>query len=212
MADGWERFLILVGVLAAIVGRSGCALVQKTAAPRVETEAPDGLAVSVTVVATLSHRLIATPEEIQGPSRLVAVYARLENAGTETFLFNPANVTLTLADGTVGRGFDRQRAAALIERLEIAPAGSMSAQMHGLPDRTRAPGVQELLKRQLIEGLLDEGALGSEAIQGYLLLDTNRRSASLEGAVLYVSLTRVSDGAPMRQVYRFAGRSEAGAG
>jgi hypothetical protein len=211
VADGWERLLMLVGVLAAILGRSGCPLGQSPPSPSLQPDTPSDLAVSVTVVATPSHRLIATPEEAQGPSRLIAVHARLENGGSDAFLFNPANVALMFSDGTQGHAFDRQRAAALIERLEIAPTGASSPESPDLLARARTPGVQEQLKRQVIEDLLDERLLGSEAIQGYLLLDTKGRSASLDGAILHVSLIRARDGAALRQLYRFAGGSEAAA-
>jgi hypothetical protein len=40
-------------------------------------------------------------------------------------------------------------------------------------------------------------------VRGYLIVDMQRAQATLDGATLNVGLTRLVDGAPLRQLYRF---------
>jgi hypothetical protein len=157
-----------------------------------------------------AYRLIATADEAQrGPSRLFALHARMHNEGNETFVLSPGNATLRFADGTAGNGLDRRRASALIERLKVAPTEDTAARNPHLAGVALDPAVQEQLRLQLIEGLLDEMSLGSGVVQGYIVVDTKQRLFSLAGAVLEVTLVRSADGARLRQLYRFSSAGDA---
>lgn len=159
---------------------------------------------TVKLAAASARRLLVTRDESQSRSRLVAVWLQIENAGSDPLAFDPDNVTLTFADGTSGVTLDRARADVLIDRLEVAPTDEAVADFPDEWTQARRTFMQPSLKRQLKDGLLSERSLSTEVMEGYLLFDSRQRAASFDGAVLQIVLLRESDGAQLRQLYRFA--------
>jgi len=165
------------------------------------------VAPSVSVTAIPSYRLIVSPRLADAPSRLLAVHARIETYSEQPLHFSPLGVRLRLPDGTTGRAFDRPRATEVLERADLGAADlSYMAQRNarrppgGLYERVKGP-----LKNQLEQSLLGEVDFSrDQPLEGYLIVDAGRPVASLNGALLEVEATRISDALPVRDQYEFS--------
>jgi hypothetical protein len=191
---------LLVGGLLAL-GCAGCAWLRDSEPPPAP-QVVDDIARDVSVAATPFHRLIVNAAELDNTSRLVVFYVRIETAA-ESFRIRSVEMTLDYGDGTSGIVFDRERARALLERTDllILDADATVRDPAGY-DRTAA--YQQELRRMILEELLDEGEVRrDQPLRGYVVLDTRRSYPSFEGTSFYIQLTRVDDGAQLRQFHRF---------
>ena len=193
----------LLGTLAAaLLGAASCSWWPGSAVhDRITTTATE-VAPAVIVSALPAYRLLIGSDEAWHSSRLVVLSTRIETLESSPLHFRPSDVTLTLPDGTTTRALDRQRARALLDRVDVSPSGLPPATDCRLRVGTAA---RRDLKRQVGDGLLDEADFTrDQPLQGYLIVDTQAALPSLDGAELEVVVHRLSDAAPVRQVYRFA--------
>lgn len=163
-------------------------------------------AATLIVTAVPMYRLLVYPD-VPEASRLFVVKTRIEPIGDDLLHFSPADMRLTLEDGTSGRVFDRGRASALVDSLSLTET-AVTADPRGLGWNGRlAPALEAQLKQQILAGLLDERLFTrSEPVDGYVVLDTSRASSSLNGAALEVTVTRVSDEMVESERYQFGVR------
>ncbi len=204
----------LVAGALLLFGVAGCALppwAKHEVEPAEElTVTTVEVAPSLFATAIPSYRLIVSPRLADAPSRLMAVHARFETYSEQPLHFSPLGVRLRLPDGTSGRAFDRPRAIEILERAELGAADlSYLAQRNG----RRPPGglyeaAKSVLKNQLKQSLLGEVDFSRDRpIEGYLIVDVGRPVASLEGALLEIEATRISDAIPARGQYALPIRS-----
>ena len=162
----------------------------------------------VVFAASPAYRLIIGPESADSPSRLLVLYARIENASDQPILVRPGEMRLHLPDETSGRVFDRARAVELIRRTSSGvpdlsyvdnPAEYIPGGLHS--------SIQSRLDEQLLGSLLDVTDLSpGVAVEGFLVVDAGRPLASLEGSMLEMVGTRPGDPVPIHETYRFAQR------
>jgi hypothetical protein len=193
------RFILLVAGLAI---SAGCGWLQPAQQPEPGARLPADLATGVSVVGTPFHRILAGSQDLERSTRLLILYVRLESIADEVFGMRPSDISLVQADGTTGVALDRQRALALLERrdLVVIDADPAAWDPNGWD---RAPEVQDSLRGVIRDELLQESEVQREgSVRGYVIIDMRRPQATLDGATLQVGLTRLADGAPMRQLYR----------
>jgi hypothetical protein len=110
-----------------------------------------------------------------------------------------------MPDGTRGRIFDRARAAALMDRTDIAFWDPTVATDVGYPPGRLLPEFRSKLKALIRERLMDEAELApGETVQGYVVADTMYPLASFENVSLKVVARRIGDGRRIRGSYTFA--------
>lgn len=203
LSAGWP-FL----VAAALV--SGCSLwpwrTSQVETVRVEVS-PVEEHRPVVFAASPAYRLLLGPEWADVPSRLLVLYARIENAGDQPILVRPGEMRFRLPDETSGRVFDRARAVELIRRTDC---GVHDLSYVHKPPSEYFPGglhssIQSRLDDQMLGSLLDVVDLSpGAAIEGFLVVDAGQPVASLDGALLELVGTRPGDSAPVHETYRFA--------
>ena len=143
------------------------------------------------------YRLVVGPRWADAPSRLLVVYARVQNAGDQSIAFRPEEMRIQLTDGESGRVFDRARAAELLRRTNFGDAEPAAG-------GTRMVWSEVALDDQVLHSLMDATDLSpGQIVEGFLIVDVGHPVASLEGAALEVVGTRSSDMAPVRNTYRF---------
>jgi hypothetical protein len=185
------------GALILAIALGGCSLWP----PAPGTVKPAGVAAAEQPQLVLSanhiYRLIVGPRWADSPSRLLVVYARVQNAGDQSIAFRPEEMRLQLADGESGRVFDRARAAELLRRTNFGEAEPPTG-------GTRMVWSEAALDEQVLHSLIDATNLSpGQVMEGFLIVDVGRPVASLEGAALEVVGTRSGDMAPVRDTYRF---------
>lgn len=165
------------------------------------------------VVAIPVYRLVASPGLLDLPSRLLVVQVRIEGTGDARYTFSPADLTVTLPDGTRARIFDSARGQELLQRTLVAEA-DMSYLMR--PDHV--PGgvgrySSTALAEMIARNLLGPGSFGpDQALQGYVLIDTGQMLLTLEGTSFEVVARRQGDDAPTRFAYQFAAAAPGASG
>lgn len=202
---GSERVVALVGLGLLCLLPAGCTWLTPPPGPvsLPQVEVPPVVRVS----ATPAYRLTVEPAFADIPSRLVVLYARIETLGDERLHFNPSNVQLELPNGTTARVFDRARAAAVIERTNLAVWSTDYTRdrrqrypLGGLRTETK-----RRLKTEMLGGLLNEADVTRyRPLAGYLVVDTQVPLSSLDGTTMAVVANRVGDAAPVRETYQFA--------
>lgn len=192
-------FLVIAGLAAS----ASCGWLQPAQHPEVSARSPEDLAVGVSVVGTPFHRILVGSADPGLTSRLIILYVRIESTADEVFWMRPADITVVQADGTTGIGLDRERALALLERRDLLIIDAdPAARAPGGWDRTKE--AQDSLRSTIRDELLKESEVQhGNSVRGYLIVDMRREQATLDGATLHLGLTRLVDGAPMRQLHRF---------
>jgi hypothetical protein len=167
-------------------------------------------AASVVMSSDASYRLLISPSRQDAPSRLWAVHARIATFDDTPLQISSDGAQLVLADGTRARTLDQARVVALLKRTEIGtgdPAYPLGVSRHatgGLSEREKTAARSEILAFPFVAGELTR----SHPIEGYLVVDAKHELASLDGALLEVAATRISDGAFVRHTYRFTTPTE----
>jgi hypothetical protein len=202
---------VLVGVIAKCVFLAAWTLTAVGCIPRVTPNAtPAGTApraeqTAFTVTALPVYRLVTSPVVADEPSRLMVIQVRLASVDEALLQFTPQDLTLTLPDGTYGRVFDRARSLELLRRTTLAEADMAYLQQ---PDHVPG-GISQAVVPQLAEAvrsnLLGDGVFGgSQALEGFLVVDTGQPLPTFDGAAIEVVAHRVSDATPARYAYQFA--------
>ncbi len=163
------------------------------------------------VTAVPEYRLLIYPD-LPTASRFFIVRTRVQPISDDLFHFTPTDVRVTLSDGSTGRTFDRARAKALLDALDLVEAQSPPGPApngYGWDGRL-APAIQDRLRTEIGLALLDEGAFTrTEPLQGYLVVDTGRLQSSLSDASLEVTVSRVGDDLIAKESYQFGERTNA---
>jgi hypothetical protein len=155
---------------------------------------------SLVLSANHVYRLVVGPRWADAPSRLLVVYARLQNAGDQSILFRPEEMRLQLTDGGSGRVFDRARAVELLRRTNFGDPQPPTGEARTIT----TVWAEAALDDQVLHSLMDATDLSpGQVVEGFLIVDAGRPIASLEGAALEVVGTRAGDMAPVRDTYRF---------
>lgn len=181
----------------------GCALPPPPVGSLPPPAAPGGLFVS----AVPAYRLSVEPVLADAPSRLVVLYARIENQGDSRLRFSPNNVDIQLPNGDSARVLDYPRAVAVLERTDI---GVWSTDYARDNSRRYPPGglrvdTKRRVKNEVRDALLREADVSSyRPLEGYLVVDTGRAFSTLDGSTMDVVASRVGDSTPVRNSYEFA--------
>lgn len=194
-----------------LIGASGCSFSSWSLGqpePAVERASlmMVGIAPSVMLSAAPAFHLITSRNRSDSPSRLLAVYTRVETVDEDTLRFTPNNVRFLLPDGTAGTVFDRPRAVELLHRAQLSARDLSYLDTEG---QTHTPGgIDQAARRRLMtlltDNLLDETFFDrTEPLEGYLIVDTLYPLRSLDGAVLEVIAERVGDAVWGHSTYQF---------
>jgi len=190
-------------LVLACVGFAGCPLGRKHSQEHIHittVTAPE-----VRVEARVAHRLVISPPPVDGPGRLLVLRLRVESLEAEALIFNPARLALTLAGGGNARILDRPRAAALIDRLPLAPPITADTEHNASPTASAGSHTHErALRDRVKKQLLGIGATSRDRpLAGYLVVDTRSPVLSLAGATLNIVFRRARSRTPVRVGYRF---------
>lgn len=199
----WRTLGQRIALAIALSAGSGCGWFQTPQQPYVATDTPVDIATGVSVVGTPFHRVSVRSSDPSDSTRLVILYVRIESVAEETFSVRPGGMTLVQADGTIGSGLDPDRAQALLERGDLLIVDADPA-LHDPFGLDRTAEAQDSVRRVIQDELLTEAEVQRDrVVRGYLVVDTRRAQPSFDGATLQIGLTRLTDGAEMRQLYRF---------
>lgn len=206
-----ERILSPITILlVAALTLPGCVPVAPTVVSETPTPVP-----TLVVTAAASYRLQLPGNSANAPSRLLVVQASVEPSEATTIAVDYREFRLTLPDGSVAQIFDPERASTLVRRTLLA-GPPVQGGFAAVPGQTTPGAVPTPLRRRLEQDVLanvfDSGeASAGQGLHGYLVLDTGRPFASLDGAVLEVIAHRGGDSATIQGSYRFAPSATAAA-
>jgi len=203
-AGRWVEIAALAGlVLVSGLLASGCVRRVIRSAPA--AAAAPAQPTDFTAHALPIYRLVATPMLIDLPSQLLILQVRLESPDGTSYAFTPRELAIILPDGTHARVFDRPRAFELLRRTTIADADFGYLLRDGHPPGGIAPYSRAAIADMVAGRLLADGLFGSgQALQGYVVVDVGAARTSLEGAVVEVVATRLTDSVPSRATYRLS--------
>lgn len=177
-------------VRATALGGSICLAFLATGCPRPSppvpsTEPTPRLSIAAPRIQARAHpafRLVIPPRPVHAPTRLIAVFVRIENIHTEPLMIRPDLIRLELPDGSARLALDKARAFAILKRSLLArfdPYGDGKANL-GL-----SKSEQSQWERRFLDELLDDTRLlPGESVEGFIVVDTSRRFKSLDDTVV----------------------------
>ncbi len=162
-----------------------------------------------------AFRLVIPPRPIGDPTRLVVVFVHIENIDDEPLVIRPDLIRLELPDGTTRFALDKPRAFEILKRSLLARFDAPNPRGDGEPSRIKSkPGIsrseQQRWEKRFRDELIANTRLSpGESIDGFVIVDTSRRFASLDDTV--VEAVAVPADAPPGAVERYPVRVLLGA-
>jgi hypothetical protein len=129
-----------------------------------------------------AFRLVIPPRPVYAPTRLIAVYVRIENTHDEALVIRPDAIRLELPDGSIRLALDKPRAFEILRRSLLArfdPYGDGKANLGS------SKSEQLQWERRFRDELLDETQLSpGESVEGFVVVDTSRGFETLDDTVV----------------------------
>ncbi len=127
-------------------------------------------------------RLVIPPRPLDEPTRLVALFVRIENIDQQPLLIRPDLLRLQLPDGSTRHALDKARASEIMSRSVLARynlaylANDPSAPPGGLSLRQLSYWTDRVHSDLLADVRLEP----RETVEGFVVLDTGHRLRSLQ--------------------------------
>jgi hypothetical protein len=176
------RAIALGGSIGLAFFAAGC---PRASAPAPPTKPTPRFSIPAPRIQARAHpafRLVIPPRPVHAPTRLVAVFVRIENIHSEPLMIRPNSIRLELPDGSIRLALDKARAFAILKRSLLArfdPYDDGKANL-GL---SRSEQVQ--WERRFQDELLDDTRLlPGESVEGFIVVDTSRRFKTLDDTVV----------------------------
>lgn len=191
----------MAGIGAALLVWSTACVLSHPTAPPAGGEAPVDFTASVAPV----FRLIINPVLIDSPSRLLVVRLMLATTGQSYYAFALTDLSIAPPGGTRARVFDPPRARELLRRTTLAEADMSYLTQDGYVAGGLSSDVRDALDAMVRNDLLDTGTFGpGQALEGYVVIDTEQSLMSLDGAAVEVLARRVGDDVTARYAAQVA--------
>jgi hypothetical protein len=165
---------------------SGCPQAVPVAIPAAPTPPVDALRPRLRVRANPMFRLVIPRRSLDDPARLIAILVRVENIHDQPLGIRPERILLELPDGSRRFALDLPRAREIVERTTPARAELLYLKHNPLsPPGGMTPSLQQYWRERLGDDLLAHSLLSpGDSAEGFVVVDTARRFASLQDTVV----------------------------